>query len=638
MSDEMTPEAIADTSFPMVRRGYSRAEVDAFLSVVSGHVRSLEARVSSVSGSMEALGFTELPDVKRELEVVSSQVGDILEEARRAAQEMRNRAAADAGQWRAEAATESRGERDSAQRDSEKARKDAWDTSTEMLNQASERRDEIMAAAEQDGLFIRAEAEREALRMTGDSRRYAEEAVREARNESDRVMMGARAEAETILVDARHSAESAQERARALEQRRSELLEELESARTSIGQLENEIDSRREALHQAATGSQTTMRVIESTAAPAETWADDDASVKIVPARRIPVDTLVDADALVAEVEQLRAAATTPVVKTVPADEPVATAEEPPAAEEPEVQAVVAVADHPEPRIASPAPNGDRALIDSLFATLRAEPSPESDTSGEEEPAAAPAPDEPAAGSAPPVAVSQATQSDPFDVRDRHLLPISNRSLRSVKREIVELQNRALEDLRTSTVDWQPDGAMVSASLSGEVGRLVQESFVAGHAAAAELLGSSSTPQPVGSPPEGWPGEFVDGLTASVSASFDKAIGAGGGARQISSAVSKVFRAWRTDEAERRLRLASRASYHAGLLGGFSQLDIAKVMALAPGRPCGDCAAGTGVSWSPGGELPDGVVLPPARLGCDATVVPALVDSWTLFPLRIARA
>ncbi len=672
MSEHLTPDAIRGRSFGTARRGYDRDEVEAFKAEVAAQLEALDARLAGVGSAMEQLGIADLPDVKQEIDAVSTQVGAVLQQAREAAAQMRARAADDASRWRAEADAEARAKRTAAEKDAVQARRDAWETATELLEQAEQQRAEDLESADKDALFIRAEAEREALRMTGDARRDAEEAGREARSEAERVLMAARAEAEAILAKARQSAESAQERARALEQRRAELMGELEAARESIGQLENEIDSRREALHAVATGSDSTMRVIEP-GEESEDWLDGDASVRIVPASRIRVEEPVDADALVAEVQELRARAdagdetapneavatpragtgrapptereeTPPAVADAHTDtevprgepgdevepegaaEPDAAAPEPAATEadteavsgeEPEAES----GREPAQTEAAPAAAG---AIDDLFASLRT--SPAGETNGEVA-AAADTEDEPGAPPAEPAkaapVATPATNVDAFDVRDRYLIPITNRALRAIKRDIVELQNRVLEELRLAQSEWQLDGSMVAAGMSDDVARLVQECFVAGHAAAAEIVGAATTPQPGGPPPAEASPPIADALTAAVAGALGRARADGAGARQVAAAASRVFRAWRTDEAERRLRHAARIAYHAGLIEGFGQLGIGAVMAVAPGRPCGECAATSGVTWKPGEAPPDGSAVPPALVACDATVVPA---------------
>jgi hypothetical protein len=90
----------------------------------------------------------------------------------------------------------------------------------------------------------------------------------------------------------------------------------------------------------------------------------------------------------------------------------------------------------------------------------------------------------------------------------------------------------------------------------------------------------------------------------------------------LSAEVGRVFRSWRTDEAERHVRQAARRAFNDGLLAGYKRLGVEAVELAAPGRPCGECGAGTGITWAPGGEVPKGVVVPPAGDACTAIVVP----------------
>jgi len=610
-----------------------------------------------------------------------------------AAEGMRSRASEDAARWRAEADKEARSHRTSAVKDAEQARKSAWDTGTELLQQAEEAAKKMLEDGAQDALFIRAEAEREALRLTGGARRDREESIRTARTEADRVLIEARAESDRILDTARQSAQNAQERARALEQRRTELMQELEAARLSIGQLEQEIDTRREALHAAADAPDAGVRVIKTGSEPGTDWVADDASVRIVPATDVPAHEPVDADAFIAEVAALRSADTETApdaavqevelsaateVEAAPGDdaEPsggdatgdAPTGDEPGEPKEPEAPAGDAQAAaeaelplaEPEPATDLPAvdlprePTAARETpavpdrIDDLFSRLRTEddavaadatsdgaPDPAavaveaahddaaSEVAGADTVQALVSADQARASADRPPAVAAVLAADPFDLRDKLLLPIENRTLRSVKRKIVDLQNRVLEELRVAKGDWEPDRSMFVAAVSDDVARMNSESFVAGHAAAAELLEADSTPPPERPAAQAMVGEFVDSLVDSVVTALKQARGTGGGSRQISAAAGRVFRAWRTDEAERRLRHAGYTAYNMGLLGAYPELDVDKVVAVAPGSACGRCPAGSDVAWTPGGKLPPGTTLPPAQDTCRATIVPA---------------
>jgi len=667
MDDTLGSEEIRSRKFEMVRRGYDKRQVDRFQDEVAVSVAALATELKDLREKLGQAGMADVPDLKSELDAISPQIAAILDAARTAAEGMRSRASEDAARWRAAADKEARSLRAASAKDAEQARRSAWEESTELLGQTDAEVKKAIEDARQEALFIRAEAEREALRLTGDARRDKEEAARKARTDADRVLNEARAESGRILDKARQSAQSAQERAQALEQRRSELMQELEAARLSIGQMEQEIDNRREALHAAAEAPAAGVRVIKTQPESPSDWVDDDASVRVVPASRVLPDEPVDADAFVAEVEQLQSEIATAALSFEPdeADEvpeepgepeepeepeepvepPVEEAAVEPAPAEPELEVPPAVSppveevgpDEPvhtdEPVVEAPSnvPSG----LDDLFAQLRskdAEPSPEPPALVAEPPAspepvvdASPAPATAAAPDAvdAPELIAREVSVDPFELRDRVLLPIENRTLRSVKRRIVDLQNRVLEELRLGDDTWVPDRSMFVATVSDDIGRMNQESFVAGHAAAAELLGEAATPPPDRAAAQATSGDFVDALMGAAADALKSARSAGGGSRQVSAAVGRVFRAWRTDEAERRLRHNGYLAYNEGLLGAYPELGIERVMAVSPGSPCGDCPAGTNSSWEPGGSLPAGTSLPPAGPDCRATVLPA---------------
>jgi hypothetical protein len=272
-------------------------------------------------------------------------------------------------------------------------------------------------------------------------------------------------------------------------------------------------------------------------------------------------------------------------------------------------------------------PSGE---LDDLFATLR-EPSADPETEATELGRSPGAQDGRAAvedpGTASETGEKLTVQSlavvDPFDLKERMLLPIENRALRGVKRRIVDLQNRVLEELRVGGDDWRPDRALFAASIGDEVAVLTQESYVAGFAGAAELVGEGATPPPDRAADQDTTTEFVDAALEATEEALERARATGGGARQVSAAVSRVFRAWRTDEAERRLRHMGAKAYHSGILDALAGLGVGSVAAVTQGNPCGACPAGTGAVWSPGDRWPPETALPPAIAGCTATIVPA---------------
>ena len=208
---------------------------------------------------------------------------------------------------------------------------------------------------------------------------------------------------------------------------------------------------------------------------------------------------------------------------------------------------------------------------------------------------------------------------DPFALRDRLLLPVQNRALRLVKRRLVAAQNRALEALRLDA-EWVPDDEMMDGEIAGVLVELVEESGAAGIAAAAELLGRTDGARPeleLDDPSTGFTAAFVD----AAALSLERSRSAGAGKRETSSSLSRVFRAWRTDDAERRVRFISRDAYHTGLLAALQAMDCPRVMVVTEGRSCADHGDAP-ERWLIADGPPPGSLVPPASLECSCAVVP----------------
>ena len=208
---------------------------------------------------------------------------------------------------------------------------------------------------------------------------------------------------------------------------------------------------------------------------------------------------------------------------------------------------------------------------------------------------------------------------DPFALRDRLLLPAQNRALREVKRHLVSSQNAALEALRLDDA-WMPDQTLVDGEITGVLAILGEESTAAGIAAAAELLERTDPPHPDVAIEDAGP-EFVGAFVEAASLSLERSRSAGAGKRETSSALSKVFRAWRTDDAERRVRSVSHAAYHRGLLAAFSAMGCDQVRVIPSGRSCIDCDDDS-PPWLIADGPPPGTLVPPASLECSCAVVP----------------
>ena len=139
------------------------------------------------------------------------------------------------------------------------------------------------------------------------------------------------------------------------------------------------------------------------------------------------------------------------------------------------------------------------------------------------------------------------------------LLPITNRALRGVKKAMTEVQNVALDSLRTAE-EWAPNPKEIAGAVHAELVAVWTESFGAGHAVAEQMAGEKlrrpKTPAAKGEK------EFAEDLADAVSEALGSA---GEGPRERQAAASRVFRVWRSDEAERRVREVALEAYEKGL-------------------------------------------------------------------------
>ncbi len=563
MAEPFSPDAIAEKTFTQRLRGYRPDEVGAFLEEVAGMVRELQARSDALHGRLLELGNR---DLSAEFDLISKDVGRILQDARETAEGMRKRAASDAENLLEE-----------AQKASTALRSDAWMASDKLLQDSAKEAAAILQAAERDALVITSEAEREAHHRQNAVRRESEETVRAAKLEAERVLMDARSRADELILSAGRKVTAAEERAESLETRRTEMLEELESARQTISNLEGEIEKRREALAgpSPAEVESSTVKLLTGSNREAgkdeekTVWSEGHEVVKIVrPPKRIVDPPLepVDADAMAAEVARLR----TPVaeadrpstkpeapeeqspepVSATPVEEPVSatpveeSVSETPA-EAPEVPAAIApAADVAEPVQVSPEaeipavgiPGPPVNEIDDLFARLRRV--------------------EEVTPAVPAASLDAGTLSMPMPrlrKRPDQLLPIGPHPIlrewrihstfaiaccfpsrigfsTRVKRELTEAQNIALEELRLEDGDWEPAASTLSDRLVDVVGELLSESYACGWRAAAEAHRNRLVP---GGPGPGDPAESCRLVRRSARGSCFR------GSRRIASRWSR---------------------------------------------------------------------------------------------------
>jgi len=205
---------------------------------------------------------------------------------------------------------------------------------------------------------------------------------------------------------------------------------------------------------------------------------------------------------------------------------------------------------------------------------------------------------------------------DPAALRDRLALPIHNEGLREAKRRIVDLQSAALESLD----DWAPDTASIAAELAAGLETAIQKAAGAGASAAAVLAGvQGARPRPGARPTS-----LVGDMALDLSVQLEDALGASGGPAEVASVVSRVFRAWRGDEAERWVRTIVFAAYHDSLLAALGAGGWTEVTGVSSGRLCAGCAGHDQLRWDPQAGPADGFAVPPANVDCLCTVtVPA---------------
>ena len=594
MASDITPDDIRRAEFRAVRRGFDPDEVSSFLERVAADLDELEKERERLATK---LGEYADRDLASEFESLGREVAAVLQSAREAADSMRERATMDAARWRSEAMAEVEAMRKEARSDAEALRGDAWATGTELLNQSSAEARRVRGEAEQDVLSVMGEAEREAHRLTSSSRREAEDVIRAAMMDSEKLASEAKKRHDDLIEKAHRQAESAQERTRALEERREELMLELETVRSTLSRLEGSLEERREDLDLSA--ESTSVRVVPARTEPdEETWQLGE-TVRIIPPaeappRRRPSPTPDQPRPPAREVRE--------EPRADPFDEP-EVEEAPPPEPEPTPQEI----DEPEPvEEARPEPEGEPQTepqpgpddVGDLFASLRGTPSATITVHT----AATTEIEEVEAEAARPVIT--APRNEVIEERDARLLPITNRALRGVKKAVTDAQNVALDSLRLDDT-WHPESPVLAEMMQADLKGLWAESYSAGHTAAEEMIGSKLKRKDT--PPSNAAENFGDDLAGAVSSAL---IDAGDGQREKQSATSRVFRGWRTDEVERRVRQLALVGYHRGLVDSVG--DENGLQWVASGTPCSACR---GAAAAPESHLP------PVHAGCECTLV-----------------
>lgn len=623
-------------------RGYDPAEVDEHLRAVEASLTELRRDRDHLTARLEQVGERDV-----DFGSFAEEIRQILQAAQDAADGLRRRASEEVATWRDEAKAETDAQRSQALSDAEALRRDAWVEAESLWKGTQEGARIRTDEAEREALAIVGQAERDAHRMLSSARREAEEQLRLAKMEAERLLVEARAQHEEIIDSARKTADAAQERARALEVRRTELLDELESVRTTVAKLESDIDEKRAQLVAAAEEP-----IVEPEPAPAdapakaedrEGWPTE--NIRIIPAqpKHVEVSETIDASDMADEVRRLRDTAsseTTAEVPVVDQADPAPEADGGSTEPEPHDESELVTIIEPEPdtgsepgpsettadveadvepvaEVVDPTPKATADDLGGLFAALR---------SGGDEPgqpvqvasvsdSAEPAPDEDRLASA------VVFDGDAADYRDHLLLPITNRILRSIKRQLTEAQNLALEEIRVTEGDWEPNAEELRERVHGDLTIVVQESFAAGYAAVEELTGASvGRPKPAKADIDDHAPAFAAALAEDLATVTSEA----SGPRAAAAALSRAYRAWRTDEAERRVGTAARMAFHKGLARAAKVGNVPALFWSVAGRGCPECRTlAEAGPVSPGQGFGPDRVLPPLHDGCSCAVVPS---------------
>ncbi len=604
MTTHPSPDDIRRATFRVVFRGFDQGEVEARLEELAVAVGELMEERDRMAARLGDLADR---DLRSEFEAVGREVTSVLEAARTAAETMRERAGADAARWRSEAMAEAEELLTTARSDAEAMRTDAWTTGSQLLEQVAAEIERIRSAAERDSLAARGEAEREAHRLTAASRREADDVVRNAKMESERLVTQARSEHEEIIATAHRQAEAAQERTRALDQRRQELMAELEQVRTALSSFEGELEERRQGIGLSEPVDLPRRAVVaDEQGTRVEDWEEGHTVRVIRPERHADDAGDTDAETLADEVARLRAeevAEAEDEVREVDEADDEGDDEEP--SQDESAEEITGEAPAPGPTTHEEPPPGDDNDVSDLFRRLRQPPPPEvRDVAGVRPSPGSTEDEETPAGESPPSPPSE-EGVDPFETRERLLLPVTNDALRAVKRTLTDAQSHALEQLRLTNGAWQPDAQGLESALAAELEGLIGGAAQAGLEAAAEMGVTVTEPfRP-------------DVETASIGTDLTRAVVAGleasgADARERSTAVSRVFRGWRTDQAERRVRFIALTSYHEALSWALKSQGRAWSW-IPAGRLCSMCRT----------AADSGEAVPPAHRDCNCTIVPA---------------
>jgi cell division septum initiation protein DivIVA len=621
MPDEVLgPDRLTPKGLPAGRRGYDRGAVEELLSEARRAWAALEAEHRRLLEEIDRAGG--LDYLSRDLGEVGTDVGRVLGDAQETARGLRERARADSNDRLTAAADAARRVAEEAQEQAFALRSDAWATGVEWLRQADEAAGEIIEAADAEVLMIRAGAEQEARRLISAARKEAEDLLRAARFEAERSALEIRAQA-AAAAPAEPPAPPAEEPAPAAERPVRRRWHRTDTEETPARDPQPIRVIRPGAPRRAGTSDMDPGAYGDTLAAEVQAlWESGEVAAVTGPEPEPheeagPVGEP-EAGAPAEEMAPSTGEAEVPGKEPVP--EPLEEAAPPqgagpsegeagPPAESPAEEVPPLGPPPPGPaEVPTPAAPG---RVDELFARLRRVPGLAS-----RRPQAKEA--EPEAAVEPRPTETPISPPDAAALRDRLLLPLQNRSLRRVKECLLDLQNQALDSLRVAG-SWEGEAAALAA-LAEALDPMAEEEAEAGARAVAAFIGGEPPAAVISARRAALIGEMSEALVSQATGAAAAAVERG--PLEVAGAASRVFRAWRSDEAERWVRTIAYAGYHDSLLAGLAVAGVSRVAPVAEGLLCGECPALRAEPWDPAGAPPPGTGRPPAQLGCSCTVVP----------------
>ena len=582
MSDRTPSIPSNELSFSRSFFGYDPLEVRAFVAETQDRMQRLAAQQDASGG----------PDGRDDLgTAIASAVSDIselLEAARRTSEKIRQRAEQDAAELLAEGDDGASKILASAESDAYALRKGAWDTSTEILEAVKSEAVRLHSVAKQDALDIIGEAERKIHRKMAATRRDSDNTLQAAAAESERILGLARSKGQEIIRAAKSQMEIAKEKVSTMEVRHEALKREVEEY---IGRLEGPpVDSQsaeKPAVRIVTSGDQAPAdegsdfdtpvtedrsehgeeKPGEGDAAYFAGWADGTSNIRLITPSTVRAKVEVDALELADEVARLRRQGSDE-------DDSV---EESLAPREPEVLA------------------SQTDELAALFRDLRMDKA----TGGE--------------GSAD----RRSPRRSLLEKYDQKLMPITGRALRTLKRQLADIEKDQIKALESDPEGWAPDSSRLPRHMILTFTVMEREAFEQGYGSAMEVSGTRlSVPrEEIGTQgAEEVFSSLCEGVTAAVRASRESENAMMSG---MARDVSRVHRLWRADEAERRVRYLAGRAYNRGLVQGLTKAGIEKFR-VEVRVGCERCALLAGEVFDR-----EGVPILPADLECRCMVLPA---------------